>query len=315
MSFCPYHGNSDTPAFATSKTMGISSCFNPSCEEVASLEKLVRDIKGLNHFQAKRFIMSRSNPDVTFESKFDAIKLKTDKLEEFPIDVLKSCYRSLWSEGGAVAREYLFGRGFTEETLRYFKVGYSAKQDMIIVPMFDGKEMPIGLIGRSIVGKSFKNSRGLPKNRTPWNLHNAKRHEAVIIVESSFDAMRVHQAGYPNVIALLGGSLSADQEHLIKRYFNKVIIMTDNDAPAYYTNCRKCGRVGLDLCGGHQPGRVLGASIAEKLRGIRISWATYSDTEIYPRDVKDATDMIDDEIRQCLRNAISNSDYMAWQVA
>jgi DNA primase len=62
-----------------------------------------------------------------------------------------------------------------DETLGYFRIGYSAKRDAIMVPMHNPDGLPIGVIGRSIAGKDFKNSKGLPKNKTAWNFHRAKR--------------------------------------------------------------------------------------------------------------------------------------------
>jgi hypothetical protein len=41
-------------------------------------------------------------------------------------------------------------------------------------------------------------------------------------------------------------------------------------------------------------------------------WATYDDKHVYANNVKDAAAMTDDEIRQCLRNAISHFEYLEW---
>ena len=43
-------------------------------------------------------------------------------------------------------------------------------------------------------------------------------------------------------------------------------------------------------------------------------WAAYDDTCVYPHNAKDAGDMTDEEIRQCLRNAISNLEYSLWNI-
>ena len=146
----------------------------------------------------------------------------------------------------------------------------------------------IGVVGRSIEGKSFKNSTNLPKSKTLFNIHRAKKiGDHVIIVESSFDAIRVHQAGFPNVVATLGGFLSTEQHNLLNRHFNKITIMTDADGP----------------------GRDLGSSIASKLNNKNILWASHSYGRIYPEGAKDAGDMSDEDIKSCISNAISNFEY------
>ncbi len=69
---------------------------------------------------------------------------------------------------------------------------------------------------------------------------------------------------------------------------------------------------GFKLCIGHNPGRDLGAKIAGNLPRKRVMWASYEDKIVYPHDAKDAGDMTDQEIRQCLRNAVPNFEYTSW---
>jgi DNA primase len=98
---------------------------------------------------------------------------------------------------------------YNQKSLYYFELGYSENMGMVTVPVHSPDGMPIGIVGRSIEGKAFKNSTNLPKSKTLFNIHRAKKiGDHVIIVESSFDAIRVHQAGFPNVVATLGGFLS-----------------------------------------------------------------------------------------------------------
>jgi len=146
---------------------------------------------------------------------------------------------------------------------------------------------------RSISEKKFKNSTNLPKNKTLFNIHRAKKiGDHVIIVESSFDAIRIHQSGFPNVVATLGGHISTDNINLLNRYFNKIIIMTDAD----------------------QAGRELGISISNKLKNKDILWASYSYGKIYPHDAKDAGDMSEEEIKICIKNAVSDIEYKSWNL-
>jgi DNA primase len=175
--------------------------------------------------------------------------------------------------------------------MQHFKLGYSGKMDMVIVPVHSPDGMPVGLVGRAVKEKRFKNSTNLPKNKTMFNIHRAKRiGEHVIVVESSFDAIRVHQAGFPNVVATLGGHLSKENIALLNRYFNRITIMTDADLA----------------------GRELGLSIANRLRNKDILWASYEYGKIYPHDAKDAGDMTEKEIIACVKNAVSDIEYRSW---
>jgi DNA primase len=62
-----------------------------------------------------------------------------------------------------------------------------------------------------------------------FNIQNAKLHSDVIIVEGSVDAMKVHEAGFPNVVASLGAQVSPQQVSMLKKYFDRIIIFSDND--------------------------------------------------------------------------------------
>lgn len=48
-------------------------------------------------------------------------------------------------------------------------------------------------------------------------------------VEGFFDCMKVHQAGYPCVVAFMGCTLSARQEKLLEDHFQRVVLMLDGD--------------------------------------------------------------------------------------
>lgn len=322
LAYCPFHTNTDSPAFAVDKTKGLYHCFSPFCHNSGSLSDLLQKVKGLNYFQAQRIILKNKNAHSTpLSERLDAIMNTPPEFTEFSQDVLDKMKRDF---PGSIAEEYMKSRGFDDDTLDYFDVGYSKKKGLVIVPMHDPKGMPIGLIGRtpSHTEKRFKNSVNLPKSKTAWNFHRAKKHgETVIICEASYDAMRIHQAGYPNVIALLGGHITQFHVDQINKHFSTIIIMTDFEKDKKYEpNCGVCKRNGHKFkwdevpCVGHRPGRELGKTIVSKFPHKRVMWAAYDDSCVFPHDAKDASDMTDLEIRQCLSNAVSNLEYQAWDI-
>jgi DNA primase len=124
-----------------------------------------------------------------------------------------------------------------------------------------------------------------------FNLHRAKKLSATLIVcESSFDAIRIHQAGYPNVVATLGGGISKQNVHNLNRYSSSIIIATDAD----------------------DAGRKMGMEIATKLPNKNISWASFDDGVIYPNGAKDVGDLTDQDIKSCIKNAKSHFEYISW---
>ena len=287
LAYCPFHSNRHTSSFSVSKTKGAYICFNPSCGEVGTLSDLVKKILNKNEFQSLRYIESKQSEALeNFDESLKSMLEDKPDFVEFSKETLASLHDGLGHSDKA--KQYLNSRGINIESMQYFELGYSENMDMITVPVHSPDGIPVGVVGRSISDKRFKNSKDLPRSKTMFNIHRAKKiGDRVIVVESSFDAIRVHQAGFPNVVATLGGHISGDNLGLLNRYFNTVIIMTDAD----------------------KAGRDLGSAIAYKLSNKNILWASHSYGRIYPEGVKDAGDMSDEDIKACITNAISNFEY------
>lgn len=293
--YCPFHSNRHTPSFSVSREKGAYICFNPSCGEAGTIIELVKKILHKNEYEAIRYISSKEAEAIeNFDELLNSIMEEKPDFTEFPQETIDNLHDNLFTHNINMSQEYLMNeRGINKESMEYFKLGYSVNMEMLITPVHSPDGLPIGLVGRSINGKRFKNSTNLPKSKTLFNLHRAKRIGShVIIVESNFDAIRIHQSGFPNVVATLGGFLSKEQHHLLNRYFNKITIMTDAD----------------------EAGRELGMSIANKLRNKDILWASYSYGKIYPHEAKDAGDMTDQEIVTCIKNAVSDIEYRSWNL-
>jgi DNA primase len=315
--YCPFHGNRFTPSFSVSRDHGAYICYNAACAVSGSLVELVMKVSGRNEFAARRVIITKkTDTGITSEERIRRALAKKVEFTEFSQAVLDRAYEDFWQN--EQAQHYMMvERGFEEPTLRDFKIGYSDRKNLVMVPMYSPSGLPIGVIGRSTDpdSKVFKNSVNLPTSKTLWNMHRAKRTgDTVIITEASFDAMRVYQAGYPNVVACLGGHFSPHHFDMLDRTFSTIILMTDFDKKEkhMYNGCKKCFKQGRNLCVGHNPGRDLGAVIAAGLHRKKILWASYDEGVVYPHDAKDAGDMTDDEIRQCLKNAVSNFEYANW---
>jgi DNA primase len=243
-----------------------------------------------NDFQSLRLIANKETEALNnFDEIMEDILSEKPVFQEFSQETLDRLHSDLGAN--ASARSYLESRGINQDSMKYFNLGYSPSMNMVVTPVHSPDAIPIGIVGRSIEGKTFKNSTNLPKSKTLFNIHRAKKiGQQVIVCESNFDAIRIHQAGFPNVVATLGGFLSNEQQSLLNRYFNKIIIMTDAD----------------------EAGRELGRSISSKLRNKDISWASFGYKEIYPNKAKDAGDLTEEEIKACVKNSVSDIEYRSW---
>ena len=114
-------------------------------------------------------------------------------------------------------------RGFSKETLKYFKVSTDIK---------DGKEVsviPYESKGK-IVGIKYRIERDFWTTKFNKNfLYNDDGDLEVIVTEGETDVWRAHQLGFHNCVGLLGVEFTKEQVQLLKG--RTVIIATDNDLP------------------------------------------------------------------------------------
>ena len=221
--FCPFHNNFRTPAAEVDKDTGMLFCF--SCHKHADIIELVMHLSNRTYFEAVRYVKTKEG-STDIEQEINR-KLIT-KPEFVPFDEVLIKRLNTQALESPRAMRYYSGRMITESSMRKFSLGYSEKQDMVTIPVYTSDGMSVGFVGRSIEGKEFKNTPGLPKSKVLFNLHKIKTSNKVYVVESSFDAIRLDQVGFP-AVATLGANVSNTQIELLQKYFNNIIVVADND--------------------------------------------------------------------------------------
>jgi DNA primase len=221
--FCPFHNNYRSPAGEVDKRSGFFFCF--SCQHVCDLTELVMHTSGRTYFEAVRFIKSKET-ESNLELQIN--KALVEKQDYVPFDEIMIKRLNNQALESPRAMRYFQGRLITEESVKRFSLGFSEKQDMVTIPVASPDGIDIGFVGRSIEGKEFKNTPGLPKSKVLFNLHRVKTAGKVYVVESSFDAIRLDQCGFP-AVATLGANVSKIQTDLLQKYFNNIIVIADND--------------------------------------------------------------------------------------
>ena len=154
---------------------------------------------------------------------------------------------------------YLEERAVDLATAAWFGVGYYAGggflRHRIVFPIHDHEGQLVAYAGRSLDGGEprYLFPPNFPKSQVVFNLHRAVRESArwALVVEGFFDCLRVHQAGYRNVVALLGVSLSEAQEKLLRERFPHLVLMLDGDQAGQRASqqlaARLRGRVSLSM--------------------------------------------------------------------
>ena len=221
--FCPFHGNHRTPAGEVDKSSGMFFCF--SCHHVTDLIQLIMHMSNRTYFEAARYIKSKEDGS-NLEAEINKKLIVQPTYVQYDQVLIKRLNQQALESPRAM--RYYSGRLISEDSVRKFSLGYSEKQDMVTIPVHSPDGMEIGFVGRSVEGKSFKNTPGLPKSKVLFNLHRIKASSKVYVVESSFDAIRLDQCGFP-AVATLGSNVSNIQIELLQKYFNDIYVIADND--------------------------------------------------------------------------------------
>jgi DNA primase len=222
--FCPFHANFRTPAAEVNKESGIFFCF--SCQESVDLIALVMHQTGRSYFEAVRFIKSKEAVSADFENE---ISKKINAQPDYVLfdEILVKRLGSQALESPRAVR-YFEGRRISQDSMKKFDLGYSDNNDMVTIPMHSPEGMLVGFVARSVEGKQFKNTNNLPKSKILFNLHRVKASKVIYVVESSFDAIRLDQVGFP-AVATLGANVSRTQIELLDKYFTNIVVIADND--------------------------------------------------------------------------------------
>ena len=145
--------------------------------------------------------------------------------------------------------EYLQDKGYTRQDLLDSGAVSEAKNGKLvdglakrlIFPIINSFDEVIAFGGRRLEQSDFGkylNTRDtllFNKKKTLYNvnlLKKLKREQAikdVIIVEGYMDTISLYQAGFKNVVASMGTSLTKEQARLVKRYTENVYISYDGD--------------------------------------------------------------------------------------
>ncbi|MBT3571695.1 MAG: DNA primase [Flavobacteriales bacterium] len=173
---CPFH-NEKTPSFVVSPTKGIYKCFG--CQKGGNSINFIQELQGVSYPEALRYAADKYNIEIeeqeltpeqesrmsAKESQFIATKFASEYFQNV-----------LWntSEGKAVGLSYFKERGFSEDTIKKFQLGYSPKKQNSFEKAATkaGYDLEIlaasSLIGKNEDGKTYDKFR----ERTIFTIHS-----------------------------------------------------------------------------------------------------------------------------------------------
>lgn len=263
--YCPFHQNYNSPACYINIKTGLWQCFNPSCGKKGNFRQLYKHMTGKTY--GREWILD----PVNLQRELDlALSLKKED-EELSIESVEVDY----SSDEVQNLQTLVDRGYSLDVLEKFEIGYSKVKDRVVIPVRDPQFKLVGLIGRAIHDwqePRYLYNKGFKRADVLFNIQSAKNYDSVIVCEGSLDAIRIAQSGFSNVVATLGAKVSPNQIKMIRKYFDEIIIFSDNDDAG-----AEMQRAILDQCRG------------KEMYTVQI-----------PEGLKDPGDMTQEQIKQAI---------------
>ena len=209
---CPFRENhtdgSGEMSFFLTPDINAYHCF--SCRAHGSIIRLITTQFGVNYFEAVEMVRLGDY---------------TPEKHEFELDIM-------WD---IKPPQSFLDRGFSEETLKHFRLGVAqiekpdgrGKTEWTIIPFFFDGELK--WYQQRIDGKDriVVNYKGFDKFHYLYNLDTS--YDYVIVTEGYSDVMRLYQHGY-NSTAVLGADASDWQAKEISKFENVYLAFDNDDA-------------------------------------------------------------------------------------
>ena len=164
---CPFH-DEKTPSFVVSPTKGIYKCFG--CGKGGNSITFIQEIQGANYPEALKYVAAKYNIEIIEEALTDEQARKISAKESLLIATKfanEYFQNNLWNtkEGKSIGLSYFRERGYTNETIKQFELGYSPKKQnsfekAAIKSGYDkGVLIESSLVGENENGKTYDKFR------------------------------------------------------------------------------------------------------------------------------------------------------------
>lgn len=216
---CLFHENEGSPAMQFNVDKGMFVCF--SCGAGGGMKKLSAKL-GIVHREPEHDVND-------LIGRLNQLRKQSDR--EPHLTVLPEDHLTRYQ----FPTDYWTGRGFTEETIHAFQLGFDPMEEAAIIPVRNLHGGLIGTIRRFLdIGPDdlkYKYPFGFKRAHHLFGswLVEHEPDDIAVLVEGTPDAMAVWQAGYMG-LACYGDTISLEQIRILRRLgIREVIACPDND--------------------------------------------------------------------------------------
>lgn len=278
---CPFH-NEKTPSFSVNEEKGFYHCFG--CGEHGDIISFTMKHNNLDFKAAITELANMAGlkmPD--YKPRDPNVVRREDALFDICGRAAQTYAEKLFTPDGAHALDYVRRRGFSDDMIKKYRIGYAPKnniiankfaeskflipsglcrrgdygmydffRDKLMFPIFNAHGKIVAFSGRSLDGSEPKyinttDTDIFHKRQTVFGLNFARdaihRANRSIVVEGQIDAIKMQVNGFPETVAPLGTALTEDHIALLCKSNRNIIFCFDGDGAGQKAAARACNIV------------------------------------------------------------------------
>ena len=278
---CPFH-NEKTPSFSVNEEKGFYHCFG--CGEHGDIISFTMKHNNLDFKAAITELANMAGlkmPD--YKPRDPNVVRREDALFDICERAAQTYAEKLFTPDGAHALDYVRRRGFSDDMIKKYRIGYAPKnniiankfaeskflipsglcrrgdygmydffRDKLMFPIFNAHGKIVAFSGRSLDGSEPKyinttDTDIFHKRQTVFGLNFARdaihRANRSIVVEGQIDAIKMQVNGFPETVAPLGTALTEDHIALLCKSNRNITFCFDGDGAGQKAAARACNIV------------------------------------------------------------------------
>ena len=278
---CPFH-NEKTPSFSVNEEKGFYHCFG--CGEHGDIISFTMKHNNLDFKAAITELANMAGlkmPD--YKPRDPNVVRREDALFDICERAAQTYAEKLFTPDGAHALDYVRRRGFSDDMIKKYRIGYAPKnniiankfaeskflipsglcrrgdygmydffRDKLMFPIFNAHGKIVAFSGRSLDGSEPKyinttDTDIFHKRQTVFGLNFARdaihRANRSIVVEGQIDAIKMQVNGFAETVAPLGTALTEDHIALLCKSNRNIIFCFDGDSAGQKAAARACNIV------------------------------------------------------------------------
>ena len=245
---CPFH-NEKTPSFSVSPSKGVCKCF--SCGKGGNVVHFIMEHEQLSYYEALKWLAKKYNIEIKERELTDEEKQAHSLRESlFVVNQFASEYfqNILYNniDGQRIGMTYLRGRGFRDDIIKKFQLGYSTDNHDALARAALQKGYKEEFLVKT--GLCYRKEDGTLRDRF-WGrvifpVHTISGKVVAFggrVLSAATKNVQM-QSGIENVVASSGTALTSEQIRLIHRFTNNITVLYDGDGAGIKASIR-----GIDM--------------------------------------------------------------------